>query len=104
MRIIESEWSRNPKEKEISVAGVIQGTNDFKLGFELDRMFAHYDMFEGYRATRKYGYRGKASPSDAYKPPFWILTLFYRQRSGSLVKTGAVFQRQIFSLGSRDPV
>ena len=77
-RIIESEWSKNPKEG-ISIAGVIviQGAKDFKVQtrFELDRIFAHCDMFEGYRATRKCGYRGKASPSDAYKPPFVIDTV-----------------------------
>jgi hypothetical protein len=50
---IESEWSRNPKEG-ISVAEVIQGAKDFKLGLELARTLAHCDMFEGYRATRKY--------------------------------------------------
>lgn len=66
MRIVESEWSRNPKEG-FSVTEVIQGAKDFKLGFELDRTFAHYNVFEGYRATRKYGYSGKASPSDGYK-------------------------------------
>jgi len=71
MRIVESEWSRNTEEG-ISVAEVIQGAMDFKLGFELDRTFAHYDVFEGYRTTRKYGYSGKASPSDRYKPPFGI--------------------------------
>lgn len=71
MRIVESEWSRKPKEG-ISVADVVQGAKDFKLDFELTRTFAHGDMFEGYRATRKYGYRGKASSSDGYKPPFRI--------------------------------
>jgi hypothetical protein len=72
MRVIESEWSRNAKEG-ISVAKVvIQSAKDFKLGFELARTFAHCDMFERYRATRKYGYRGKASPSNAYEPPFGI--------------------------------
>ena len=63
--------SRNAKEG-FSVAEVIQGAKDFKLGFELNRTFTHYDMFKGYRATRKYGYRGKASPSDGYKPPLGI--------------------------------
>jgi hypothetical protein len=71
MRVIESEWSRDAKEG-IVFAKVIQGAKDLKLGFELDRTFAHYDVFEGYRATRKYGYRGEASPSDGYKPPFGI--------------------------------
>ena len=47
-RIIESEWSRNSKKESVS-----QGAKDFKFGFELDRMFAHCDMFEGYRATRE---------------------------------------------------
>jgi len=73
MRIVESEWSRNAKEG-FGAAEVIQGAKDFKLGFELDRTFVHYDVFEGNRATRKYGYRGKASPSDGYKPPLGIDT------------------------------
>jgi hypothetical protein len=40
MRIVESEGSRNLKEG-ISVAKAIQGAKDLKLGFELDRAFAH---------------------------------------------------------------
>jgi hypothetical protein len=31
-----------------------------------DRTFVHYDVFEGYWATRRYGYRGKASPSNGH--------------------------------------
>ena len=60
------------KDSVLQKSALIQGAKDFKLGFELDRTFAHYDVFEGYRATGKYGDRGKASPSDGYKPPFEI--------------------------------